>query len=65
MKTALHNIIQRDYDVVQRSTTWLQRRQNMKEREQNACTMLYGVSATLWYVMIRCGTLSCVTIASL
>ena len=51
-----HNVSQRGttyYNVVQRSRTWLQRSKNVTEREQNACTTLCCVSATLWYAIMR------------
>ena len=58
------NVSQRGSSVVprtttwqQRGTTWLQRSMNVTEREQNPCTTLCCVSATLWYVTIRCATL--------
>ena len=49
--------------MVKRNTTWLQRSNNVTEREQNACTTFCYVSATLWYVTIHCGTLCCMAAA--
>ena len=52
--TTWYNVLDRGNIVVQNSTTWLQRSKNVTEREQNECTTLRYVSATLWYVTIRC-----------
>ena len=48
--TTYYNVTTTCYNLVQRG-------KHATEREQNAYTTLCYISATLWYVMIRCGTL--------
>ena len=52
-----HNVLQRGNNVVQRGSPRLQRTKNVTESKYNECMTLCYVSATLWYVVICCGTL--------
>ena len=63
-----NNVLQRGNNLEQctttwqqRDTTWLQRIKNVTKREQNACTMLRYVSATLCSGKTRCGMMYFVT----